>query len=84
MTEEEILKEVVSDDGDDLDKDKEKEDLEIVNESIQCWTGSVVMSALDTLSMFGIFNDASVKDDIIALLINLWKQTKIKNYFAPL
>ena len=35
MTEEEILKEVVSDD-DDLDKDKEKEDLEIVNESIQC------------------------------------------------
>ena len=83
MTEEEILKEVVSDD-DDLDKDKEKEDLEIVNESIQCWTGSVVMSALDTLSMFGIFNDASAKDDIIALLINLWKQTNIKNYFAPL
>ena len=35
MTEEGILKEVVSDD-DDLDKDKEKEDLEIVNESIQC------------------------------------------------
>ena len=35
MTEEEILKEVVTDD-DDLDKDKEKKDLEIVNESIQC------------------------------------------------
>ena len=47
MTEEEILKEVIRDDGDDddddLDEGKEGENLEIVNESFQCPTGSVVM-----------------------------------------
>ena len=58
MNEEEILKKVIGDDDDDdddddndddLDEEKEKEDLEIVDESFQCPTGSMVMSALDTL-----------------------------------
>ena len=78
MTEEEILKEVISDDDDDddddddrddddLDEDKEEEDLELVDESFQCPIGSVVMSSLDTLSIFGMFNNVSVKDDVITL-----------------
>ena len=64
MTEEEILKKVIGVDDDDLDEDKEEEeeDLEIVHESFQYLTGSVVMSALGTLSIFGMFNDAFVKD----------------------
>ena len=63
------MKEVIGDDdneNDDLDEDKE-EDLEIVHEYFQCPTGSVVMSALDTLSIFGIFNYASVKGAVMAL-----------------
>ena len=43
------------------------------------------------ISIFGIFNDASVKDDIMALtskietlLINCKKQTNIKLYFPSL
>ena len=56
MTEEEILKEVIGDDDDDdyadnLDEDKEEENLEIFDESFQCPIGSVVMSALNTLSI---------------------------------
>ena len=30
-------------------------------------TGSVVISALDTLSISGMFNDTSVKNDVMAL-----------------
>ena len=57
MTEEEIWKEVIGDDDDDdddadnLDEDKEEENLEIFDESFQCPIGSVVMSALNTLSI---------------------------------
>ena len=90
MTEEGILKEVIGDDDDDLDEEKE-EDLEIVDESFLCPTESVVMSARDTLSIFQMFNDASVKVDVIALpskietsLTNRRKKTNIKLYFAPL
>ena len=67
MTEEEILKEVIAYNNNDLDEVKEEEDLEIVDESFQCPTGSLVMSALDTLSIFGMFNDASVTDEVMAL-----------------
>ena len=82
MTEEEIMKEVIGGGGgdddddddddeeeeeeDDLHEDKEEEDLKIVYESCPCPTASVVMSVLDTLSIFGMFNDASVKDDAMA------------------
>ena len=66
MTEKEILKEVVRDDDidDDLDKEREK-DFQIIDESFQCLTGSVIMTAVDTLSIFGMF--ASVKDNVMAL-----------------
>ena len=47
---------------------------------------------LDTLSIFGMFNDASVKDDVMVLaskietsfLRNRRKQANMKHYFAPL
>ena len=38
-TEEEILKEVIGDDDDDLDEYKVEENLEIVDKSFQCTTG---------------------------------------------
>ena len=65
MTEEKVLREVIGDD-DDLNEDKE-EDLELVGKSYQSPTGSVVISGLNTLSIFGIFNDASVKDNVMTL-----------------
>ena len=72
MTEEETLKELIGDDDDDDDDDDDlgedkKEDLEILHESFQCAAGSVVMSALHTLAIFGMFNDTSVKDVFMAL-----------------
>ena len=70
MTEEEILKELIGDDDDDDDDDlgeDKEEDLEILHESFQFATGSVVMSALHTLAIFGMFNDTSVKDVFMAL-----------------
>ena len=66
MTEEDILKEMIGDDDgndDNLDKGNEEEDLEIVDESFQCPPGSVVMSTLDTISIF-----ESVRDDVMALI----------------
>ena len=66
MTEEDILKEMIGDDGgndDNLDKGNEEEDLEIVDESFQYPPGSVVMSTLDTISI-----SESVKDDVMALI----------------
>ena len=86
------MKEAISDDdNDDLDVDKEEKDLEIVNEFYQCPTGSIVTSALDTLSIFGMFNDVYVKNNVTALtskketlLINPGKQINIKHYFTPL
>ena len=65
MTEEKVLREVIGDD-DDLNEDKE-EDLELVDKFYQSPTGSVVISGLNTLSIFGIFNDASVKDNVMTL-----------------
>ena len=75
MTEKEILKEVFGDDDDDDaaddDSDEDKKqfeiDFEIVDESFQCPTGSMVMSGLDTLSVSGMFNDTSVKGDVMAM-----------------
>lgn len=60
------------DDDNDLDKKKEYKDLEIVNKSFQWPTEFVVMSALYfsllfTLSIFGMFNNASVTDAAMAL-----------------
>ena len=82
---------VDDDDYDDLDEDKEEKDLEIVDESSQYSTRSVVMSVLDTFPIFGMFNDASVKENVLALtsktktlLINRQKETDMKNHFAPL
>ena len=63
MTVEQLLKEVIINDDDnynDSDEDKEEEDLDIVDESFQCPTGSEAISALGTLSIFGMFNDASI------------------------
>ena len=71
MTEEEILKELIGDDNDDDndddDDDDDDEDLGEDKEEEQCATGSVVMSALGTLAIFGMFNDTSVKDVSMAL-----------------
>ena len=44
MTKEDILKEVIPHDNDNLDEVKEEEDLEIVDEFFQCPTGSLFMS----------------------------------------
>ena len=53
---------IINDDDNynDSDEDKEEEDLDIVDESFQCPTGSEAISALGTLSIFGMFNDASI------------------------
>ena len=61
-----------NDDDNDLDKKKEYKDLEIVNKSFQWPTEFVVMSALYfsllfTLSIFGVFHNASVTDAAMAL-----------------
>ena len=67
------------------------ENLEKVDESFQCSTGFIIMSALDTLSIFGIFNDASVKYDLMVLiskietlLTNREKQANIIHFFTLL
>ena len=68
MTKEEILKQVISDDFDDnINENKDKEDLEIVDESFQCPIGSMLMSTLEALSIFGMLNGASVGDGVMAL-----------------
>ena len=43
MTKEDILKEVIAHDNDNLDEVKEEEDLEIVDEFFQCPIGSLFM-----------------------------------------
>ena len=49
------------------------------------------MSVLDTFPIFGMFNDTSIKENVLALtsktetlLINRQKETNMKNHFAPL
>ena len=87
LTDEDSLIEVVGDPDDDL-HDINYED-EILDESLECPKSAEVMSALETLSMFGMFTDAAVNDDVMSLtckikklLINRRKQKK--NFFSRL
>lgn len=50
-----------------------EEQLDLVYEPFQCPTKSVVMSALETLSIFGMCTDASVKDNVLALTSKIEK-----------
>ena len=64
---------------------------EILDESLECPKSAEMISALETLSMFGVFTDAAVNDDAMSLtckieklLINRRQQKKITDFFPRL